>query len=263
MRELNCVSDLALDEWSAGELSPAEAAQLHAHLLQCARCREQRAEYERERAAFLEVAPSIAAQAALLGRADATASSRMTADAIRDPASPRRSRAVARPRWRPAAWLGAALAAAAAVALVALGTPASSPGTRSKGPPHVDFFVKRGARVARGRAGQLLRAGDLLRFTVSSDRARYLALFDRDAHGARVYYPGGRHAAALRPGSAVPLDFSIELDDSLGPEHIYAVFCPEPFALEPLRGELARAGELSAPDGCQLDVLEIRKEARP
>jgi len=256
MRELSCVSDLGLNEWRAGELSPARAAEVEAHLRQCARCRECDADREREHQAFLDAVPSFAALAASLGRPDVNTLVSLPSDAARLPPP-----VAKRARLRSLGWLGAAMSAAAL--LVWFGRPEVAPGTRAKGAPQIDFFVKRGARVIRREPEQLLRAGDLLRFTVFSDRPRYLALLDHDPHGARIYYPEGQLAKLQSAGWAVPLDFSVELDDSVGPERIYAVFCPEAFAVEPLRAELARAGELRPPDGCQLDAIEIRKEARP
>jgi hypothetical protein len=242
MRDLNlpsgCVSDLVLDEWMTGELDAARGTQVESHLEHCPRCKDRRAVFAEAQRAFLDAAPSFDAHAAHVGRR-----ARPGLRATR--------------RWP---WLGAALAASM-IALLAL-WPATEPSTRSKGGPHIGFFVKRGDRVTSGQSGEAVRPGDRLRFTYSSDRARYLALFNRDRRGAAIYYPSGTQAAHVAAGSGVALDFSIELDDSLGPERIYAVFCPSPFELEPMRTALMRSSDLAAPAGCHIDIAEITKEAR-
>jgi anti-sigma factor RsiW len=237
-----CLSDLVLDEWISGELDAARQGDVQRHLAACVRCAERHAAFSREQDAFLAAAPGFDACAEKAGRT-----------------APPRTRAPRRPMR--SLGFGAAALAACAIVLLAL-RPAGESSARTKGDgPHIGFFVKRGERVSRGQSGQAVQPGDLLRFTYSSDRPRYLALFNRDRHGASVYYPAGASAAQVAPGSGIALGFSVELDDSLGSERIYAVFCPEPFALEPLRAELARAAALQAPAGCGLDVTEIVKEA--
>jgi hypothetical protein len=250
MRELTCASDLVLEAWAAGELSEARAAEVQSHVQRCERCSGRHAAHLRERAEFLEAAPSFDAHASLIGRP------------VLELASSKGAKAARAPLRRGAAWAAGALSACAALWLV-LRPGAETLETRSKGTAHVEYYVKRGSHVHRGAPPERLRAGDQLRFTYSSDRARFFALLDVDSRGARVYYPSGTRAVALAAGSAVPLDFGIELDDSLGSERVYAVFCPEPFELEPLRAELARSGELRAPSGCQVDVTAIEKEAVP
>jgi hypothetical protein len=273
MRDLACVSDLVLDRLWAGELASDESVALHAHAARCERCGARLTEYE----AFLKQAPSFAAHAAQLGRphegpADAPAAARLGTPVAPFEAAAAASTASAaatavrsiprRPsRLRTALVVGGGLLSCAAALMLLVRPLSPGPHERSKGAPHIGYFIKRDGRVSFGRPGQRLREGDLLRFTVSSDRARYLALIDHDPQGARVYYPAGSHAVKVGIGNAVALDFSVELDDSLGPERIYAVFCAETFALEPLRAELARHGELSPPPGCTLDVTEIRKGA--
>jgi hypothetical protein len=39
------------------------------------------------------------------------------------------------------------------------------------------------------------------------------------------------------------------------------VSCPAPFAVAPLQRALLAKGELSAPAGCQLERIELHKEA--
>jgi len=241
-----CPTDLALDEWLAAELDEAGAARVEQHLASCARCAARARAFEREYAGFLQQAPSFDAHAALLGR----------------------SRAARRRAMHAARAVAGALVLCAFALLLWVPVPRS--GTRQKGGgPHLGFFVKRGNRIHQGRSGELVRAGDQLRFTYSSARPRYLALHNRDRSGASVYYPAGGTAVRVAPGAEVALAFSVELDDDPGPERVYAVFCPTPFEVEPLREALASTPALPAkplaalpakPD-CQVDVTELEKEA--
>jgi hypothetical protein len=235
-RNDGCLSDLAFDEWHAGELSRERLEAAAAHLAECPSCFERRAELDRARTDFLE----------------------------RFPVLP-----VRRARPFRAAWAGGALAAAAALVLVVsvlrapAGTSESDTGTRSKGSRRLSFFVKHGETVTEGGPGQRVEPGDRLRFVLSSDRPGDFAILSLDGAGtASVYYPSGltesRRFEALR---AHALDDAIELDGVLGRERIFGVFCDSPFALEPLRRRLEAGRELVAPSGCAVDEIEIVKVA--
>ena len=158
--------------------------------------------------------------------------------------------------------LGASsLATLAAAALLLLWTGNPTEPTRSKGGPHVGFFVKRGDHVHRGARGEKLHPADDVRFVYTSESPRYLALFNLDARGATVYYPAGPTAMLARAGSDVALDFSVELDEQLGNERVYAMFCDAAFAVEPLRTALADTGKLPGRPGCSHDVVDVHKVA--
>ncbi len=234
-REQGCLSELALDEWASGELDAPTRERTRAHLDQCAHCRARHAALERERTEFYEAAPSFDRHARRVRRARAS------------PPRPHRALATA----------AAAMTVAAAV-LVAVFV--RSDQTRLKGGPSIAYYVKRGSQVTAGDAATVVRPGDLLRFVYTSDRDRHFALFNRDARSASVYYPAGVDAIAVRAGQAVPLEFSVELDDVPGDESVYALFCSHRFALEPLRAALADTGRLPVPAKCQVDILRLRKE---
>lgn len=234
-----CVSDLELDEWFSGELDADAEANAAAHFATCVRCAARRSALQREREAFLAAAPSFDAHARLLAG---------------EPHAPRPART--------RTWIGAAVLAAAAAMLIALLPMRDRLATRSKGGPHLGFFVKRGAQVSHGSSGEAVQPGDLVRFTYSSERERYLALFNLDARRASVYFPAGAMAMPVRAGVDVALDFSVELDAELGAEHVYALFCARPFALEPLRAQLQAAQHLDAPPDCEIDSIALVKEAR-
>ena len=245
----DCVTDLVFDQWFAGECGDARVARIEQHLRSCARCRLRGELIERDRAAFLAKAPTLADNAR----------------------HARGSRSPAPERMRRGLWLSVAAAtAAAAIAVLALMPAAGSheqapaaAGERRKGGFHVGFYVKRGGEVQRGASGDTVYPGDLLRFTYSSDVPTYLALLGRDERDASVYFPASGDASRVTAGSDQPLDFSLELDAQLGSERLYAVACPAAFALAPLRETLLRAGELPVPPGCRVERIALRKEAPP
>ncbi|HTN87278.1 MAG TPA: DUF4384 domain-containing protein [Sorangium sp.] len=249
-RPEGCLSELKLDELMAGELDAAAAQEASAHVAGCSRCSARLSAMEAARASFAASAPPL--------RLDRGA----TAGRPATEARPRR-------RWlAPAA--ASALAAAAAVLLffrfnAAPGGPdAEIPGERIKGAERIGFYVKRGGSVLPGGAGERLLPGDAIQFTYSSAEARYLMILSVDgASQASVYYPSGPVAARIEPGRDVLLPQSTVLDDTLGTERIYGVFCAEAIAVEPLRAALAAHPDAPpAPPGCDVDALTAEKVAR-
>jgi len=229
------ITDLVLDEHLAGELPAADRARVESHLASCDRCQSKRVAYEAEHAAFLAQAPAL---------------KRSVAGPVRD-----------RRRGPGLIALGAgALAAAAAALLILRSTPGTEPPvTRVKGGPSVSFFIKHGERVTRGVSGATVQPGDALRFTYSSEAAVHLALLGLDARAAAVYFPSADRATRVAAGRDVALDFSIELDEQLGEEHIHALFCSEPVALEPVRAALSSTRTLDAPPGCTAQRIVLHK----
>jgi hypothetical protein len=133
---------------------------------------------------------------------------------------------------------------------------------RSKGGPSIGVYVKRGEQIRRGSTGEVVVPGELLRFTYSSERPAYFALLHADATRASVHFPLRAEAEKIGPGRDVPLDFSIRLDSRLGAERVYGLFCEEPIALEPVRAQLERSGELPALPRCWVDRLVLDKRPR-
>jgi hypothetical protein len=220
-RPEGCVSDLALDAWSSDELEQPALERAIAHVAVCERCSERRGLLDADRSQYYAQAPSFAA---------------------------RYAERAPRKRW----WsVGGLVAAAAAAALLFSNTPA----TRLKGQPALGYFVKRGERVFPGDSGTEVHPGDLIRFTYSSERPRYLALLNRDSQKATVYLPATR----VERGHEVALKFSVELDDTPGDESVHALFCPDTFELAPLLTMLDDTGRLSVPDSCQQSSLTLHK----
>jgi hypothetical protein len=123
----------------------------------------------------------------------------------------------------------------------------------------IGFYVKRGEQVVRGMSGEKVHQGDRLRFTYSSDTASHLGLIYHHARGATTYFPLEARAAAVRPGHDVALDFAIELDADLGVERVFALFCANPIALEPVRAALQATGRLPDLADCTIDIIVLDK----
>jgi hypothetical protein len=228
-----CVSDLKLDQWQAGELSAEAEATLGAHVAGCARCSQRRQQLSAEAERFLQQFP-----VAPRGSRDSRRGQRLA--------------------------LAATLLAAAAACLLWLEAPGSESGTRSKGPPHLTFFVKRAGEVTVGVAGQRVFAGDQLRFAVTSEKPQQLAILGRDSTGAAfVYHSTSGRSVAVDAGRDVALGTSIELDAAPGTEQIWGVFCDQPFEVAPLRATLAALGTVQSPSGCTIDRLTLEKGAPP
>ena len=233
-RPMGCISDLAFDEWSAGELSAERQRELELHVAGCVGCSERRRALSQMAAAYLERAPE-----------------------------PAVDRARSRPGMLPASRLaryGGALALAAGVVLaVTQIRPVAE--LRSKGGAELGFFVSRAGRVFEGAPGERLRPGDQLRFTVSVQTPTYVAVLSRDARGvASTYFPPGTDAERVEPGAGYALQSSVALDATLGAERIYGLFCAAPFTVEGVRTELERQGKLAPRAGCTQRTLDVHKE---
>ncbi|AUX22295.1 hypothetical protein SOCEGT47_027960 [Sorangium cellulosum] len=244
-----CLSELRLDELTAGQLDAAAAQEASAHVAGCSRCSARLSEIEAARASFAASAPPLRLdRGAPAGRA------------VTERRPPR--------RWLAPAAAGALAAAAAALFFFRFhaapgGREAEISGERVKGAERIGFYVKRGGSVLPGGAGERLQPGDAIQFTYSSAEARYLVILSVDgASQASVYYPSGPVAARIEPGREVLLPQSTVLDDTLGTERIFGLFCSEAIAVEPLRAALAAHPEAPpAPPGCDVDALTAEKVA--
>jgi hypothetical protein len=237
-----CLSDLVLDQWLADELDAEGRETAAAHLASCTTCRARIDTIEAETAAFLSQAPTLSDHAGLL--AEANEAQRML----------QRNRRM---------MLASSVLAVAAMVSLAVVTQRADEGTRLKGNAHVDFFVKRGEQVTQGVSGEVVHPGELVRFTTSSAQVTHLALINIDGKGATVYYPQqGRTSAVIAAGKQQALDFSVELDDQVGTERVFAVFCPEPFEIADVIAGL-NGPQPTPPSNCHLDVITLQKEALP
>ncbi len=249
-RPESCLSDFMLDRRLAGELDVHDEAAARTHLDGCARCAQRYEEVVRERDAFMaEPLPSqlrahASAGAAPVSRPGPSASRRRLFAAT------------------------GVLATAAALVLFVLRFHASQPleDTRTKGSSaKLGFYVKHGEHVRLGTSGEHVLPGDAVRFVYATPVAAYLAVLSVDgARRASVYYPSSPTSAPVAAGDGVALPVSTVLDDTLGAETIYGVFCPEPFAIEPLRAAVEAAPDRRpAPPGCDVEKVTLQKDFTP
>ena len=219
-RDEHCLSDLRLDELLAGELSMEENTDAAGHLRSCRPCRDRAAVLDRDGNSYRAAPPPL----------------------------PRR-----RPLRR---MIPAAAMAVAAAALLAVVT-REPPGIRAKGSPRLGLIVN---SSRAGGPDEVVRPGDTLTFTATTDVRRHVAILSRDGGGAaNIYFPTGGVAEAVEPGRDVVLPLATRLDEMLGTERLYGLFCDGPVALEPLRRALAETGELPVPAGCIVDATTIEK----
>jgi hypothetical protein len=247
----DCLSDLAFDQWRAGEFDAVREEQAYRHLASCSRCTQRREALIEEAQGFLAQYPRLPLAA---GHLNPTRTRRSLA------ARGRGSRA------RAYALVAASLALAAGVLLFigarrgAEGDPWSAT-TRPKGGARLGFYVKRAERVFRGSDGERLRQGDQLRFVVTNAALRHVAILSRDGAGvASIYYPPEPRSRALAEDTETALDAAVKLDATPGQERVFGIFCAAEFELEPLRRTLEKNGRLPSIPGCTIDELNLQKE---
>lgn len=258
-RELKdgCVSDLRFDEWYAGELPSTEARHLAQHLKHCERCLDRSEQIRKERSALFVKHPTLPSMDPSQGTPQGLRGVEVT---------PLRS---VRER-RSGLWgFGVAALAAAAVMLLwprlkATEAPLDESSTRLKGAPRFGFAIERGETVLPGSNGQVVYPRDRLRFLVSTSTPQHLAILSRDGRGVVTeYYPGTGRSRAIAASSNVFLESSVELDESLGREQLWAVFCSEPFEVGVFINALRQQGDVSPAHGCSVDRLDIDKQVHP
>jgi len=225
-RSETCLSDLLLDELLVGEITTAEERAAHAHLDACRACSERLQVLRRDRDPLAALQPQRAK------------------------------------RWPFAARVVLGGAVAAALALFAVQMPGSEmTSTRAKGGPRLGYYVKHGDDTRPGGAGETVRAGDTLIFTATAATPGFVAVLSREGPGkASVYFPSGARAEPVAAGREVVLPVATVLDDAVGSERIYGLFCASPEPIEPLRSRLAATGALPVPQGCHVDTLTLSKE---
>jgi hypothetical protein len=238
-RPEGCVTDLTFDAWFAGELRDGARTVAEAHLEHCARCQARRASLGDERAAFIARSPHPVL---------------------------RHRRVLRRVPWRLA---GGALAATAAllvmVRLEHLEHPETQarPAVQLKGTARIGFFIQRDGHAERGSPGQRVAPGDQIRFDYTSDRPMYLAIYSRDTAGTvSVYFPAGEMAQRISEGYGALLPSAVELDEVLGAERVFALFCQTSFRVTGPQRLLVEEGTLRAPPDCRVDTFSWTKGLR-
>lgn len=227
-----CLSDWALDRLIAGE-PLGDAAE--AHVGECARCGERLAEFranqERDAALLDELA-----------RRAPTAS-----------VTPLRRRV----------WLATALPlfAAAAIILLLLPRLLHGPGERAKGTSTLALDVV--VRHADGHQEPLapnghVRAGDAVRFLVSTPRAGHLVILGLDAAGAvSVYVSDGADPHKIDRGARQAMPGSVILDATPGAERLVALECDARFAVSDAVDAGRRSLQRAAQDPRRVGALGL------
>jgi hypothetical protein len=236
-----CPSRLRFDRLLAGELESSDAEQLEQHAASCARCGAVFAEIKRGYEAFAPGLPEAVAQH------------------VQQRARSARSRT-----WTRA--LVPALAAAS-VLLAFLAWPARDDSrletVRLKG-TQLKFYVLHEGVVRQGADGERVQPGDHVEFAYASERDAYLAIVSIDAaRKASVYYARAGRAAPMPAARRAVLEESTLLDDTLGPETVYALVCAEPIEVAPLLRALEQEPE-RAPTavGCSVERYTLHKVPR-
>lgn len=243
-REEACLSDLALDRLIAGEPVGASA---EAHVAACARCSERLAQFRANQ------------------DRDAVLLDELARRAPTAPVTPLRRRV----------WLTTALPlfAAAAIILLLLPRLLNGPAERAKGSSALALDVV--VRHADGHQEPLapgghVRAGDAVRFLVSTPRAGHLVILGLDTAGAvSVYVSDGADPHQIDRGARQAMPGSVILDATPGAERLVALECDARFsvsdAVDAGRRSLARAeqdprrvGALGLP-GCMEAALTMDK----
>jgi hypothetical protein len=112
--------------------------------------------------------------------------------------------------------------------------------------PSIDIYAQRaGGEAFPVKAGGQLKPKDKIRFVVNPAGAKYVLIASKDGAGAfTVYHPFGATESA-RLDSAVPkkqeLPGSVELDETLGTEHLVAVFSDAPIKAADVKAALEAA----------------------
>lgn len=236
-----CISDLTFDAWRAGELNAERTGTLEQHLALCERCRRRQESIADQASRFWAQAPE-----------------------QRLPARAAAGKAVRR-RWlAPSALAFSALAATVVWLRLAPESRVDHEETRRKGPSHIVFHVQHEGSVKLGEDGERVFPGDRLRFSITTGKPAHVAILSLDGAGvATVYFPQGKTSRGFGMVSGQPLDSSVLMDSTLGPERIWALFCDTQFDLDPLRAQLERERALKPPAGCTVDQHTIVKQAAP
>jgi hypothetical protein len=180
------------------------------------------------------------------------------------------------PRWRGAAIAAGVAVAAAAVVLLVLPRwgvekVGEAPTARTKGGLSLGLVAKRhDGRIESVSQPAALSPGEAIEFEISTQSAGFVAVVSVDSAGVVSPYAASRPVGA---GSRQMLDGSIVLDDTLGPERIFAVLCQTEIEMDALEAgaktALGRAGgdpvrieTLGVPAGCAETSFVIEKSAR-
>ena len=244
----DCPSELALDQLVSDELTETEATKMRAHATGCDRCGALLAERE----AGMDAVPELAKNR------DAIVAAVSAAVATREPGMLERLRLWFAELQRPMI----AMAAVAAVALVVVITQ-REPGEdiRSKGGVALTVFRERGGAVHTVADGDMLQAGDRLRFRVQApaEGGKLMVVGVESSGSVFPYYPADGVARSPELDPEGTIADAVALDTSTGAESIQLVWCPTGFAVSALAAGGPHDG-VRAPKGCRTAMLRVTKQ---
>lgn len=234
------VSDLRWDRLLANELSAEQAAETRAHAAACKPCGARLRELTTGRDAF-----DIPMQVVPMRRSNRNV------------------------------WIATAASAVAAAALVFLvlrpRAPTGEPaGERTKGSgPELVLVAGRtsvpGGQLAPLASGDVVFAGDSLQAAYTSPYDGFGAVLARDGAGEAFSYvpPVGDRMVALPAGTNRSFPASTTLDDVVGAERVFVLWCEHSHSVAPLLAQLRASGEVATPEGCFVRRVELTKQAPP
>lgn len=229
VRDAGCPPAADLEYLAAGDGTP----ETKTHVDGCATCTAELARLRTENEAFLKARPP----QRFLTQLDARARTQRGARA----------------------WFVPSLVAlaAAAVLLVVL-RPTEAPPVTFKG-SFLSVSVKRGDEVRTVTAGEVLREGDALRFSVRTERPGFAVVLERDGAGkVTVVAPFDAKEPQRVPAGTTVLEDSAQLDASPGPETFVAVLSERPFVPAALV-RLLEAGRAVSCEACVVEVSTFDK----
>jgi hypothetical protein len=224
------VSDLTWDRMHAGQLAPGLADLARLHAARCAPCAARRAELEAAHRRFVAVPPAL--------------------------------RAAVRPR---RAWRAIVPALAVAAVAIAIARIPDGARERSKGGFAVTAFAGRDGDAVPLGTGDPIFPGDRLQLSYSAARPGHLAVLAIDGAGqVEVYFPAGATTTwAAEAGHRIALPASTELDDVIGEERLWVVFCERAQPVAPIVATVRERGiAAEPPPGCEVQRLGFDKRVR-
>jgi hypothetical protein len=225
------LSSMQLDELALGLLAPDALLAANGHLTSCERCRGDLQQHSQARLQFeRDIQPRTLGP--ILRRAE------------KEKALQAASSLGARlRRWT----LILAPVAALAVFFLIPKKPAiddPGPDILAKGGASLQLIAKRGELVFPVHEADRLHANDAVRLVVQPGESRYALIGSIDSKGhATFWFPLGRdESGAVTPGARNELPGSLILDDSPGPERIFALFSQQPIAKKEAQSALEALG---------------------
>jgi hypothetical protein len=215
-KESACPRQFELVQAISGVTQPGKTQAILDHTQACPRCRGIVTQLKHDRHDFLNRHPTDIGSAQIIARAhQQKRSSRL------------------------ALWLAPASAALAALLLVILllESPQPGPGIRTKGEISLKFYIQQGDQAIPGKSGGIYHENDRIQFVYSSGANRYLFLVSIDDQGkvSNFNHEKKTSSVSIIPGANRVLAGSIILDDSIGPERIFAIFSNQPLRFDQIR----------------------------